>query len=199
MDLFLNKADSKLVKKLNKGLGTQYRTKPFDLNKKEDLIEAITYITAEYVDFYYYHNTIYEVMEYLDASIETYYPALWAKSYLEKASDEKGLRNVNRKLCDAEDALQGLRGQAEQQCREVWALIFQNASDEVLIELFGEVIRPTPEEFEELLNFEFMDKQLWKYQVPETARAFMEAMREHYTKLGELIEAKAKLDGKAGG
>jgi hypothetical protein len=54
-----------------------YRTKPFDFTNTKDVIEAATYITAEYVDMSCYWGNLSEIASAFDESLEVFDPAAW--------------------------------------------------------------------------------------------------------------------------
>jgi hypothetical protein len=180
MDIFLGKEERELVKALNQALGTRHRTKSYDFKNQDDMIKAITYITAEFIDFYYYWATLDDIESKFDESIETYYPAEWQKLHLPETKVKKNLGDAVQKLRKTSDFFWRLKEDAEKQCKSMWTIIFKNASDEVLKKLFGKVFRPRPEHIEKLLSMEFVNIDLWQYTVEESAAKFMSAMAEYY-------------------
>lgn len=54
-----------------------HRSKPFDFNNTEDLIEAVELVTAEFVDMVQYWGKISDLNSSFDESIEHFYPANW--------------------------------------------------------------------------------------------------------------------------
>lgn len=182
MDLFLSKEDREIIKGLNNALGMRHRTEPYDFNKLEDLVKAITYITAEYVDFYYYWAILDDIDEKFDESVETFYPAEWQKLYLPETKGKKNINNAMQKLDKAKESFWKLMEDAKKQCKNIWSIIFTNASDEVLHVLFGKVFRPAPEYIEKLLEMDFMNMGIWQYSVEESAKVFMAAMMNHHEK-----------------
>ncbi|MFZ5645780.1 MAG: hypothetical protein ACOY46_19660 [Bacillota bacterium] len=182
MDIFLGKEERELVKALNQALGMRHRTKSYNFKNPEDIIEAVTYITAEFIDFYYYWATLDDIEGKFDESIETYYPAEWQKLHLPETKVKKNLGDAFQKLRKTSDSFWKLMKDAEKQCKSMWTIIFKNAPDEVLNNLFGKVFRPKPEYIEKLLEMEFVNMDLWQYTVEESAATFMSAMVEYYEK-----------------
>lgn len=202
MDLFLKTEDRKLVEALNLAMGTRYRTEPYDLNDPDDFAEALTMVTAEYIDFLYYWGELDDVIEYFDGSIEAFYPAEWQKLALEEGP-RKDIGRAFRSLRAAQSAVYKLVEKAEAQCRNMWLLAFTCAPDEVLEKVCGEALRAGPKELDQLLTFEFESSgqsivDIWQYNVEKTAYAFGQALKKELEAMRE-YNRKAQKRGDAHG
>lgn len=182
MELFLNAEDRRLVKELNEIMGTRCRTKPYDFNDPDDFAEALAMVTGEYVDFLHCWFEIDNLIEHLDESIETFYPAEWQKLAMAEAA-RKDIAGAVNKLRAAQSALYRLVEKAEDQCRKIWLLALTCAPDEVLEKVCGTAFRAAPGELEQLLQFTFDFSggditEIWQYSVEDTARAFGQALKK---------------------
>lgn len=181
MDLFLGAEDRELVEKLNQVMGTRYRTTPYNFKNPDDFAQALTMVTAEYIDFSYYWGEVGNVIEHLDESVETFYPAQWQKLVLGETT-QKDIEHAVNKLHAAHNALDKLMEKAENQCQKIWFSALTSAPDEVLQKVCGEAFRAEPEQLEKLLTFEFKytDKSIadiWQYNVEKTAWSFGRALK----------------------
>ncbi|MFW6030076.1 MAG: hypothetical protein ACOCRO_07455 [Halanaerobiales bacterium] len=135
---FLSKEDRENIKRINQCLGMKHRLKPYDFNKKEDLIEACSFITAEYIDFAHYWRTLANVNESFDESLEYFYPAAWAKIGLEGSTNDNDLDEAMVCLRDTTEILGKLMDKAEDRCKNIWTYILFNDSEEVIEYFFKE-------------------------------------------------------------
>ena len=73
----LSKDDKENIALLNSIMGTRYREENYDLENTKDLIELVTYKTAEYMDYMSYIGNIGWLIENFDQSLEVFHPEKW--------------------------------------------------------------------------------------------------------------------------
>ncbi|NEU64001.1 hypothetical protein [Paenibacillus sp. ALJ109b] len=103
--MFISKDQQTKIKQLNQILGMKHRSTPFDFNKKEDWIEALEMITAEYVDFCEYWGRLSNLNSNLDESLECFYTASWVGISQEGNVKDLKLNNAIKSVNKAEDSL----------------------------------------------------------------------------------------------
>ena len=128
---FMKKEDRERVKIFNQVLGTKHRTKPYDWNKAEDIIEAVTMTTAEFVDITHMDAALAELDSDLDQMIECYHPNEWTKITTGDTWDHFELQEAMHTLTTASDAMQDLANVAEEDMQEMLSLLFFRASQTV--------------------------------------------------------------------
>lgn len=86
MKSLFNKKNLKKVDLLNKALGMNHRSKPYDLNRVEDLEEMLKIKVCALLDYLEYEMILEDVLERLDESIEYYDAPTWL-SFTEDISE----------------------------------------------------------------------------------------------------------------
>jgi len=149
--MFISKEQKEKIQMLNNLLGMKHRTRPFDFTKTEDLIEAIEYVTAEYIDMSHYWGTISEVNSQFDESIEYFYPSGWISISQEGTTNDDELDEAREAINCAEDSLRALLDRSEIKCKEIWD---QKA---VKQHFFGQDITFEIEKLKEILDDHIFD------------------------------------------
>ncbi|PIH60056.1 hypothetical protein [Paenibacillus sp. LK1] len=155
--IFISKDQQTKIKQLNQILGMKHRSTPFDLNKKEDWIEAIEMITAEYVDFCEFWGRLSNLNSNLDESLECFYPASWVEISQEGKIKDMKLNNAIKSVNKAEDSLRVLMDRAEAKCRKIWILVFESQQKAVIKEFLGEEMLCSIEDLQEILEEEIFE------------------------------------------
>ncbi|QLG41260.1 hypothetical protein MKY42_12705 [Paenibacillus sp. FSL W7-1088] len=155
--MFISKDQQTKIKQLNQILGMKHRSTPFDFNKKEDWIEAIEMITAEYVDFCEYWGRLSNLNSNLDESLECFYPASWVEISQEGNVKDAKLNNAIKSVNKAEDSLRVLMERAEEKCRKIWILVFESQQKAVIKEFLGEEMTCSIEDLQEILEEEIFE------------------------------------------
>lgn len=136
--MFINKSQKEKIELLNSILGTRYRTKPYDLLNTKDLIEAATYLTAEYIDMDYYQGTIGEINADFDESLEVFHPASWANLTFEGTTNDDEIDEAIHYINCAENSMKILKDRAEKSCQWIWEIILTSDSQDVKTHFFGQ-------------------------------------------------------------
>lgn len=155
--MFISKEEREKILLLNQILGMNHRSKPFDFTKKDDIIEAVELVTAEYVDMSYYWGTISNINSLLDESIEYFYPAEWMSLSLEGTTNDDDINEAINAVDNAEDALAVLMDRAEEKCKRLWELILLSNLTDVKKHFFGEDITVDIKIVKELLEEHFFE------------------------------------------
>jgi len=150
--MFISKDQQEKIKRLNHILGMKHRSQPFDFNKKEDWIEALEMITAEYIDFCEYWGRLSDLNSSLDESLECFYPANWMEITQDGQISDDELDEAVRSVNQAENALQILMDRAEEKCKEIWQLTFDTRQDAVIKYFLGEEVTYKSEDLKHILE-----------------------------------------------
>ncbi len=178
---FLSKEDRANIKKINQYMGMNHRLKPYEFNKEEDLIEACSFITAEYIDFAHYWRTVANMEENFDESLEYFYPAAWAKIGLEGSTNDNDLDEALACLRDTTGVLGKLMDKAEDRCKNIWAYIFFNDLEEVREYFFKEDFSFNKDIVEAVLEeklFEVFLETDYTLSIEEVTKDFARSLQE---------------------
>ncbi len=176
---FLSKKDRGNIEKINQYLGMSHRTKPYDFNKSEDIIEASSFITAEYIDFAHYWRTLSNIEEDFDESLEYYYPAAWTNMGLENSTNDEVLDEAVLCIRDASEIFYKLMDRAEERCKKIWYYILLNAPEQVKEYFFGDVLSFKKELVEDVLKeelFEIFLQTDYMLSIEEVAKDFAQKL-----------------------
>ncbi|OBA06628.1 hypothetical protein A9P44_10975 [Paenibacillus polymyxa] len=150
--MFISKDQQEKIMQLNHVLGMKHRSYPFDFNKKEDWIEAIEMVTAEYIDFCEYWSRLSDLNSNLDESLECFYPASWMEITQEGHINDDELDEAIDSVNHAENALRVLMDRAEEKCKEIWQLTFDTQQEAVITYFLGEEVTCSGDELKEILE-----------------------------------------------
>lgn len=179
--MFISKDQQKKIKQLNLILGMKHRSTPFDFNKKEDWLEAIEMITAEYVDFCEYWGRLSDLNSSLDESIECFYPASWMEISQEGRVGDSKLNNAIKSVNKAENSLRVLMRRSEEECIRIWSLAFESEQKAVIKELLGEEITCNTKELQEIFEeeiFEIATEIKYTGNVEDSTREFSKNLKQ---------------------
>lgn len=176
----LSKKDRELVGQINARLGMRHRTRAYDLENKDDIIELAQQITAEYMDMSHYYGEVANIAERFDQSLEIYHPEKWAKLTTPEGTGNPLIDNIIQNLNELEDDLYELADEVENEVREIWTLILETENKEVRKELIGDIEEYTKEErlqaledvIEDIFEVEYND------QVQKDTYNFAKAIKE---------------------
>ncbi len=177
--MFINKSQKEKIELLNSILGTGYRTKPYDLLNAKDLIEAATYLTAEYVDMDYYWVSISEVNSDFDESLEVFHPASWANLTFRGSTNDDEIDKVIHFLNHAENSMGVLKDRAEERCKWIWAIILTSDIKEVKIHFFGKDVIFNQEDIQTIFEedlFDICDEINYNGNVEHSASEFAKSL-----------------------
>src|SRR5262249_11788872 len=128
----ISKEDRRFVELLNKRLGTNHRSRPYDFKKKDDLVEAATMATAEFLDYNKYQTIIWGLHGELDETIETFNPSAWGKIGLMGNTSVESLDNALYSIQLARKAFGHLYEESLRAYQSIWRIIFSSGNDDVL-------------------------------------------------------------------
>lgn len=182
--MFISKDDKEKIELLNKTLGTKHRTRPYDLSNPKDMIEAATYITAEYIDLYRYWTNIANVNSDLDESIEVFHPAKWMSITLDSTTHDERLDYVCSLLNQLEDGFSELVNEMEQKCSGIWKVILLNDFKEVKEHFLGEAISYDKDQANLILDeyiFEISERINYDGNIENSAKEFARGLHKMLT------------------
>lgn len=184
---FIKKEDRENIDKLNMLMGTNHRSKPYDLKKDEDLIEATAMATAEYVDLEHYFGILSNLSEAFDESMEFFYPDEWINIGLKGTMEDEDLSSAVESLSVTEDLFHILVDRAETKCIKLWKLVLLESSDDVIRHFFGETKHFDKETVENVLEdnlFEVLDEMEYDRVIENSVKNFAKA-------LGKILEEES--------
>lgn len=172
--IFKNKEDREKIEILNASSGLAHRVTPYDFKKDEDIIEATTMATAEYVDYAYYWSQINDVLENFDESLEYFDTASWINIALNGAAYDKLSDLAYKSLHKTEDYFSKLLDQAEEKCINMWRIVFFNSNAKVIKHFFGKSIKFDAEVIESIFEdfYEVVSETRYAYSIEANVKNF---------------------------
>ena len=148
----LSKNEREYIAQLNAISGTHYRENGYDLENTKDLIEAVQYITAEYIDYYNYWAQLSSILENFDQSLEVFNPAKRMKMVKEHGSGDGLINETINNLSDACDNMYELMDIAEEKCVEIWKTLLLGDNKEAKKHFIGNSYKYNEKFVEEVLD-----------------------------------------------
>jgi hypothetical protein len=125
---------------LNEGMKMSYRSKPYDLENEDDLIEATGMAIAEYIDINYYIRIVGDLVEHTDESIETFRPAEWmAMDGIGEVKD-KTFTRAHEALEKADRLFWKLNKQLEEELKYLFKLVILPKNHKARTAFLGEIL-----------------------------------------------------------
>lgn len=177
---FNKKEDRDNIEKFNSLAGMSHRSKPYDLNKPQDIIEATIMATAEYVDMSNYWSALEQLVENFDESIEYYEPAAWLKIGLKGSTEDEELEDARSDLYSASDSFRILMDRAEEKCLTMWKVVLNSADHSVKEYFFGEDLSIEEDILEEVFEeyiFDVLDGMDYDGTIEQSADSFAKQLK----------------------
>ncbi|MCQ1528302.1 hypothetical protein [Lutispora saccharofermentans] len=134
-----NLFDREIVKKielLNKHSGLNHRTKPYDINSKEDLNSLLKIKVCALLDYLEYDGILENLLERLDESIEYYDTSTWLSFTMDINEPDKLLTKCYETTRKASDDFRKLIGRTTDECLEVLSIVL-NSNEEIQKSILG--------------------------------------------------------------
>jgi hypothetical protein len=178
---YINKEDRNNIKSLNKILGMQHRSDPYDFKKPKDIIQATELATAEYLDMTYYWMTLSNIDELFDESLEHFNTAGWINIGLKGTTGSKKIDSACSSLEKTAGLFHDLMMESEENCAEMWNVVLFGAADEVRQHFFGENINYPEEVIKTALErtFELSTEIEYGYVIEKSAESFVKALKNN--------------------
>jgi hypothetical protein len=159
-----------------------YRSTPYDFKKTEDIIEATVMATSEFIDFNHYYNTLSNLSELFDESIEVFNPAAWMNLGREGTTNVNELDKAEKYLNKAQNAFFDLSNKSIKKCKEMWHIVFFKSPKEVMEHFFGEELIINENIFEDIFNddtYEIIENIDYDGNVENSAMQFAKYLKEY--------------------
>ena len=167
------------IEKINARLGTGHRVKPYDLTNVEDLKQALLVTVAAYRDYEYYKDSLVELSENYDESLEYCDTAAWLD--LANAPDKVDdlIADGDAVLNAAADVFEKLSNRARKNCVRIVKAVLA-APPEVQKSVVGCAYNIKPKDAEAKIEelFEMLGEVEYHHAMPENLNAFLELMKE---------------------
>lgn len=186
----LSKKDRENIAKLNAMMGTRYREVEYDLSNTKDLIEAVEYITAEYMDYTAYWADLSYIVENFDQSLEVFKPQNWIRISKEHSTGNDLIDETIISLGKAEDNMFELKCIAEEKCKEIWKILLLGDDKEAKEYFVGENVKYEEEKVNEAIEavieniFDIRHRNV----VEEDCENFAKKIKEYLQKENEVEE-----------
>jgi len=125
---------------LNHISGLKHRTKPFDINNKEDLEEMLKIKVCALSDYMEYGRELENILELLDESIEYFDTSTWLSFTHDGHKPDKLLIRCYDSVREASDNFEKLVSRTEKEVLEVLKIIL-NSNENLQIDILGFSLR----------------------------------------------------------
>ena len=180
-DIMFDKEDAANTRRLNEVLGTDHRSKPYDMNKAEDLQHALTMTVAAYRDYTHYSLTLDGLADDFDESVEHFATASWINMTLNPDKVDKQIVKCVTSLNKASGCFRDLADRAKENfvffLRAVLAT--PPATQKAVL---GQAYKIEPEEWSERMEelFEDFIEVEYKPSIPDNWNAFLELLKAQW-------------------
>lgn len=177
----LTKKEKEEIAELNLRLGTSYRETGYNLEKNEDLIEAIVYTTAEYMDHINRWGEIAEWIENFDQSLEVFHPEKWFRTTKQGSTGNPLMDQIILAMMGTSKDMSKLASEAEEKCRELWKFLLRGDNEKVKSHFLGDVSKYTKEQLLEALEDTIENIYEVEYcnVIPTDAQSFADEIKWH--------------------
>ena len=177
-----SKDQMKIIELMNTHMGTNHRSKPYNLTKAADLVQALTLAVAAYRDYWYYETTLDNIIGDFDESLEHYDPASWF--YMGNAPEK-----ADSLAMDCASALStaiSKFGEIADRARNNLELILKvvlTAPTDTQNEVLGCAYNIGAEEIEEKLEdlFEALDDAEYHTPIPDNFDTFLKVLKKEWS------------------
>lgn len=179
--MFNKKEDRENIEKFNSLSGMSHRSKPYDLKKSEDIIQATIMATAEYADISHYWATLDSLVADFDESIEYYEPAAWLKIGLKGDTEDEELEEARVDLDNACESFHILMERAEEKCITMWRIVLSSPDEVVKKYFFDKALTVEEELLEEVLQndiFELLNNMDYDGVIEHSAANFAKELEK---------------------
>jgi len=156
MNFNFKNTDRENIKQLNEIMGTNYRTKPYNIKNTDDLIEMIEMITAEYVDMAHYWSVLVNIDENFDESLEVFNPAAWVNIGLKGTTYSDIIDEAISSLRHTTNLFGDIMDESEKRCIEIWKFILKNPVEKVHKYFFDELVNYSDEIIDRALSEDYI-------------------------------------------
>lgn len=169
------------MQRINARLGAGHRVKPYDLTSAADLKQALLVTVAAYRDYWNYKNTLIELEENYDESLEYCDTASWLDMGCapEKADvlTVEGMTVLNA----ASDVFDKLTERAKRNCVKIVKAVL-SAPPATQKTVFGHEYKIEPQGMDARIDelFDMLDETDYHHSMPENLNAFLEVMNEQW-------------------
>lgn len=129
MKYLFDKNITKGIERLNQISGLNHRTKPYDINNREDLKDMLKIKVCALLDYIEYNRRLANLLELIDESIEYFDTSTWLSFTSDKYDSDKLLMKCydsTRKACDNFDKLVD---RTEKEVQEVLSILINSKED----------------------------------------------------------------------
>jgi len=131
-----NRETVKKIDLLNKHSGLNHRTKPYDINNKEDLHPLLKIKVCALLDYLEYERILEDLLERLDESIEYYDTSTWLSFTVDINEPDKLLTKCYDTTRKASDNFRILIDRTTDECFEVLSIVL-NSNEEIQKSILG--------------------------------------------------------------
>lgn len=167
--------DRELINVLNNKLGMHHRSDPYDLNNAEDVKDALTKLIAEFTDYASYSNSLEDILEQLDESIEYYDPIAYIHIASGFGTGDALASNTYYSLRSSLVEMRSLENRAKTWCEELLSLVLTRPLD-FQISIFGKGFLYDPKRISDLISE--ASYSINEYNIENSFDAFVDLMNQ---------------------
>ena len=171
----------RIIKTMNKHMGTAHRIMPYDMNNPSDLQHALTMAVAAYRDYQHYERTLYKLDEDFDESLEDYDTMSWFNLTLSpEKSDPLAIECLDA-LSVAAHTLGKMTARAKDHFDKILKIIL-SSSPETQSKVLGRAYNIKPGDLDKRVAdlFDLLDETEYQYKIPENFETLLKLMSEEW-------------------
>jgi len=168
------------IELLNYFSNMEHRTGPYDLNKIEDLKHALKMAVAAYCDYDHYDQTLNNLVEWFDESLEHYDTVTWINMTREPSNTDGLAMKCAASLSKASNNFAKLRRRAKENLSVILKVVM-TAPDAVQQDVLGKVYDISADDIDNRLNdlyFYHLETAEYQYAIDDSLDVFLKSMRE---------------------
>ena len=136
MKNLFDKNTAKGIERLNQASGLHHRSKPYDINNKEDLKEMLKIKVCAISDYLEYSDRLEDLLELIDESIEYFDVSTWLSFTRDEYESDKLLTKCYDSTSKANDNFRKLVDRTKKEVLEVLNIIL-NSREDIQVGIFG--------------------------------------------------------------
>lgn len=180
----IDKYSEEIMERINARLGAGHRVKPYDLTSAKDLKDALLVTVAAYRDYWHYRNSLIELTDNYDESLEYCDTAAWLDLEQTPAKVDDLTVEGFTALYAATDVFDRLTERAKANCAKiVKAILSAPPATQKLV--FGQAYQIDPRDMDARIGklFEMLGEAEYHQSMPDNLKVFLEVTEEQWAAL----------------
>jgi hypothetical protein len=178
----VDRESAEFIEVMNKFLGTNHRTKPYNLTDDDDLKQALKLAVAACRDYKHYADVLSKVVEDFDESMEHFDIVTWANKSRAPEKADALVIQCAESLAVASESFYELSERAEMDLSLLLKVIM-TAQDATQIDVLGKVYDIKPDEIDARLGelFEMLYESEYHHSIDDNHAGFLRLINNDWS------------------